>query len=61
MDRIENLPFRFRQMNTCDINSQMKGEDGHKKLATYHRPDLGNDGNQEPNETLVDREQHISG
>jgi hypothetical protein len=61
MDRIENIPFRFRQMNTCDRNSQMNGEDGHKKLATYHGRDLGNDGNQEPNETLVNRVHHVSG
>ena len=36
-------------------------KDGYKKAATYHRRDFGDGGNQEPNETLANEEQHISG
>ena len=31
----------------------MNGKGGHKEQATYYRRDFGNDGHQEPNETLV--------
>jgi hypothetical protein len=39
----------------------MNREDGYKKAATYHSRDFGDGGNQEPNETLVNEEQHING
>ena len=32
----------------------MNGKGGHNEQATYHRRYFGNDGNQDPNETLVD-------
>jgi hypothetical protein len=53
INRKENLPFRSRKMNTCDIKLAMNREDGHNKLVTYHGQDFGDGGNQEPNETLV--------
>jgi hypothetical protein len=31
------------------------------KLTTYHGKDVGYDGSQEPNKTLVSEERHISG
>ena len=61
----KDLPFRnfrlrvSRQINICDTNSQMNGRDEHKKLATCYGRDFDNDGGQEPNETLVNREQHV--
>jgi hypothetical protein len=39
----------------------MSGKDGHTKLTTYRGHDFSNGGNQEPNETLVNGEQHIRG
>jgi hypothetical protein len=39
----------------------ISGKDGHMKLTTYHGYDVGYDGSQEPNETLVSGERHISG
>lgn len=36
------------------------GEDGLSKQATYGGQDFGDGGSQEPNDTLVNREYHIS-
>jgi hypothetical protein len=38
----------------------MNGKDGLKELITDRGQDFGDGGNQEPNETLVNEEQHIS-
>ena len=39
----------------------LSGEDGDLKLATYGGQDFGDGGSQEPNDTLVNGEYHISG
>jgi hypothetical protein len=38
----KNLPFRFKQMNTCGA---MSGKDGYMKPATHCGQDFGDGGN----------------
>jgi hypothetical protein len=38
----------------------MSGKDGYTKPPTYYGQDFGDGGNREPNDTLVNGEQHIS-
>lgn len=57
----ENLPFRFRQINTCHVKFAMSGKDSYMKLITTYRWQDPRDGsNQDPNETLANGER-ISG
>jgi hypothetical protein len=53
------IPFRFKDANNCDINERLV-ETSKKLRWTYRRQEFSDSCNQEPNDTLSDRN-HISG